>query len=224
MIRNYKEKWENSLPSETDFWRSLFEKTSKHQNFIDGFENRFHNEPKFLFDSEINYPEGSLISVLDVGAGPLSHVGRVSASYRVHVTAIDPLADQYWELWKQSGRVPRIPTIYGLAEQLDKTFCPKAFDFVYCRNALDHMYDPLLSVKKMINISKSMVFICGHKNEGEKEKYSGLHAWNCEPSEGNDLRIWNREVSYSLKEELDGKATIESTDGEWFSCKITPAP
>ena len=212
--------WAEALPSEIAFWKGLFEKNSYEPRFVDLFHERIEKDIPFQFEHFVHQEAGSTIRVLDVGAGPLSHVGTIS-KFNVVVTAIDPLADEYDRLWSDLKKKPRIQTIKGEAEDLDQLFTEKSFDFAYSRNALDHSYDPVLAIGKIISLVKYSIRLVGSVNEGEKGNYEGLHQWNFQPSkEGNDLIVWNKKTSISLKEKFGSLIDINASGDDWFTCNI----
>jgi SAM-dependent methyltransferase len=75
-------------------------------------------------------------AVLDVGCGPMSPA--ISLVHCASVHAVDPLADFYREIqpfgWEFFGSV-------SAAGAEDLPHESESFDFVYCRNALDHVRD-----------------------------------------------------------------------------------
>lgn len=222
MTNEIKKKWEKFLPSEVSYWAGLFQQNSYDPSHIEAFMNRIENEPIFQFEKDLLDPPGTTIKVLDVGAGPLTHIGSLNSKYNIEITAIDPLAMQYLELWNKFGKKPRVKTVYGEAEKISESFKPASFDIAFSRNALDHSYDPITAIKQMVCVSRRFVFIQGHVNEGESANYTGLHSWNFEPTIEDDLIIWNPTAKYSLKEELTGLAKVKAFGAKWFTCRITP--
>lgn len=221
-MNNYKLNWDLELPTELKFWEGLFikDKTSN-QVFVKNFHDRIQNEPRCIFEDYVEAKCKSEFNILDVGAGPLSQLGRITNKpTKFNITAIDPLADKYDMMWKESGITPRIRTIKGLAEEIDQIFEANKFDFAYSRNAIDHSFDPISSIKKMVKVTKRMIILCGHSNTGLQNKYNGLHQWNFECSAEDDLTIWNKEKRFSLKDELKEKVEIKVKGDEWYHCEL----
>ncbi len=114
-----------------------------------------------------------------------------------------PLASEYEKLYNQYHTFPLIRPKEGKGENL-LNLGIGTFDLVYSCNALDHTYDPILSIQNMIDICEvgGKIIFENSINEGEYQKYLGLHKWNFMPVD-DDLVIWNnkyiaRLLSHSL--------------------------
>ena len=66
------------------------------------------------------------------------------------------------------------------------------FDIAHAVNSLDHSADPLIIVENMLQVVRvgGVVLLRHHHNEGEHERYEGLHQWNFDCEEGK-LILWN---------------------------------
>ena len=144
-------------------------------------------------------PDKDEVSILDVGAGPLTIVGKVWPGHEVNIVAVDALADEYDKLLRWHGVEPIIRTRQCEMERLDSLFGLNMFDLVYCRNALDHCYDPVAAIRCMYAVVKPgrCVLLDHETNEGENEKYAGLHQWNIE-TDGNSVLIWSKDYRHYL--------------------------
>ena len=134
-------------------------------------------------------PPRAAVRVLDIGCGPVSHVGTCSDRWRIEVVAIDPLADEYRRLRKEfdltdCGVAPMRCEIETLAQVVGE----RSFDIVYCHNALDHVRDPLSGILQMVRPGGSC-WLVHSSNEGEKQDYRGLHQWNLSPQDDGDLVV-----------------------------------
>ena len=158
----------------------------------------------------IDPPVGSRIDVLDVGAGPLNAVGVVWPGCELRVTAVDPLAAQYNELLERFGIVPPVRTQFGQAEHLLDQFQPESFDVVFSRNALDHCFDPMLGVSNMFALARvgGAVRLEHSLNEGENQRYQGLHQWNFDVEEGRFV-MWNKDEHIYVDKVLPLQAKIK---------------
>jgi ubiquinone/menaquinone biosynthesis C-methylase UbiE len=118
------------------------------------------------------------VEILDVGAGPLTIVGKKWPGREVHITPLDPNVDGYDGLLAKHGIVPPCRTVFGLAEELD--FPEHSFDLVHARNSVDHSKDALQAIREMVRVVKKGCFVClNHKvSEGRLEKYAEYHQWN----------------------------------------------
>ncbi len=113
------------------FYAGYYEWT-KHRALLNPFCVRPSNPNNFQIPGEAM--EGK--SVLDVGCGPTPQ--SVSLVHCAEVHAIDPLIEFYQQL-QTFGWQFYASTSQGRGEHLQ--FEAARFDYVYCRNALDHTQD-----------------------------------------------------------------------------------
>lgn len=160
---------------------------------------------------------------MDVGAGPLTVVGKLWMGHPVSLTAVDPLAAQYDLLLDAFHLDPPVRTVFGEVESLSKTLPTSSFDLVYMRNALDHSYDPLSGIWEMLRVVRpgGKVILEHFVNEAEAENYVGFHQWNlCE--ETGRFIIWNRLARYCVDTVVFTQASIAtSTTGKWLTNVLT---
>lgn len=137
------------------------------------------------------------IRILDVGAGPLTVLGKKHPSKRLAITAVDVLAKRYDELLDRYGIQPVVRTQYAEAEKLTEWFPQNSFDLVNARNCLDHTADPIEAIRQILLITKKdrFAFLDHVENEGEKQRYRGLHQWNFTVMDGNFIIEGAREVT-----------------------------
>ena len=161
--------------------------------------------------------------MLDVGSGPATVLGGVLNGKPIDITAVDPLANQYMELYGTHAITPLVKPIFGEGENLSQVVNGK-FDFVYSRNALDHSYDPMKAIQGMIDVcaDDGVVFFENVVNEGYNENYKGLHQWNFMHASG-DLVIWKHDGSAWLAgRELRGFKSLNAfvISDDWVAVKI----
>ena len=224
---------QDGMRKEATFWRSLVDGTHPNKAHIDLFHQRASDRARrfqpHLANLAGHLAPGSVVRVLDVGSGPLSHVGTVSEQWRIDLVAVDPLADEYRALFEEFGLAwdvgaPR----RGEAETLADAFPEDSFDLVYCRNALDHARDPLLGIRQMVRVCKAggAVFLAHASNEGTKQCYRGLHQWDLCPRDDGDLVICapGGRSPASLRVVLRGVATVQAAQAgkEWHTAVIRP--
>ena len=125
-------------------------------------------------------PEGSVVRILDVGAGPLTSVGKRWDGREVIVDAIDPLADEYRALLERHGKVAPVPTARCEGENVALHFEADTFDIVYARNSLDHAEDPIACIGAMLTVVKpGCPVVLEHSvREAIRQNHAGLHAWD----------------------------------------------
>lgn len=132
------------------------------------------------------------LQILEIGAGPLSLIGKKWEGKNIYITPTDYLANEYNEILRKAKITPIVSTIFADAENLLKQFKKKPFDYVSCNNCLDHMDNPLKAIQEMLSVVDNGCYISiqHRKNEGEQENYEGLHQWNITEEKGNML-IWS---------------------------------
>jgi SAM-dependent methyltransferase len=202
--------WAKGVDDEVSHWRNylLFVKNDA--------KERFRLDPRLPIAAEmvehINTAQDHL-AILDVGAGPLTGVGKALPGCTISVTAIDPLAPAYDRALEELDIIPPVRTLYGEAERLTEQFIRDQFDFILCANALDHCYNPLRAIEQMLAVLKRhcTIMLRHFSNEAEKEGYSGFHQWNLWSYKGNFI-IWNREEFYLINDLLEGQATISISE------------
>lgn len=194
-------RWQMSLRTEVRFWDGFI----KHKGYA-----AYAKEYQFMVqaDAELRaeikallpYREG--LSIIDVGAGPMTMMGKRYEGRQVDITAVDPLADAYDQILERYDVVPAIRTRKCAAEELETKFGEGVFDLAYARNSIDHTYNPEAAVLEMLRIVKpgSYVLLEHIQNEAIKENWEGLHQWNFSMV-GGDFIISSRmeRVNFSEK-------------------------
>ena len=144
--------------------------------------------------------------MLDVGAGPLTILGKRWGQRRVEITAVDPLADRYAELFERFAVQPPVTPVLGQAERLSDVFAADSFDLAFARNCLDHGYAPLDSIRQMLRVVKrgGVVLLHHATDEGEFMNYAGPHQWNFRVEDG-------RFVIWQPGRRIDAHALLEAT-------------
>jgi SAM-dependent methyltransferase len=157
------------------------------------------------------------ISILDVGAGPLTRLGYRFPGKTLEVVAVDPLAGEYDRLLREAGLVPPVRTIAVAGEELLEHFGSRRFDIAYATNALDHSADPLAIIENMVTLVRpgGAVLLRHKRNEGQSAGYGGLHQWNFDVV-GDRLVVWNDASRVDLGTALGARvaATAWISDGE----------
>lgn len=226
--------WIRGLSDEIGYWRGYLQ--SRGGDYADDFAFRLRGDT-WVRDRDPVLAEtlDSLgvaePNLLDVGAGPLTNLGKQLSTGRLTIHPCDPLADVYGWLLDEAGVRAPVKTVFADAENLAMYFPHDGFDAVHCANALDHSYDPLAGILEMLKVVKSSGFIhLGHfENEAEHEQYGGLHQWNITERDG-DLVFWNRHAELSLRG-IGGAAVEVATRGipldsgrRWILAQIRKRP
>ena len=139
------------------------------------------------------------ICLLDIGCGVISKVGNFVEDKTIEKTLFDPLANEYSLLQNKFQLPPQSKMIAGYAENLEKHFPENYFDVIYARNCIDHCYNPIKALGKMVKVLQSggLIFMQHFVNEGERAGYFGLHQWNFNLKE-SDFTITNRSCSINI--------------------------
>jgi SAM-dependent methyltransferase len=207
--------WKTQLKSEITFWEKWF--ATKGDAWQEDFLNR--QDPDFELQENvrrwIDAPEGSLVEILDVGAGPLTVLGKRWDGRRVQITAVDALADRYDQILRSSAMTPLVRTQLCHSEKLLERFEPDRFDLVHALNTLDHHYNPLRALGQMFSVVKPgrCIYFKHETEEAERAGHSGLHQWNFSLDDGQVL-LWNEHRRVNLAEEFAAWATLEYAEFE----------
>lgn len=179
---------------EIAFWDHVLE--TRGSNWKGDFDYRMDpgsQVASFMLDKLPKRPQ-----VLDVGAGPLTGIGKWCGDERLYITAVDPLAAEYDRLLEKHNIKPIVRTRVGYGEGLYEQFGPCMFDLVHAQNSVDHSHYPMRVILEMLSVTKpgGWVTLLHHRNEGEKQGYVGMHGWNFDVS-GDDLVLWNKQQFYN---------------------------
>jgi SAM-dependent methyltransferase len=219
MLTSLKQMWERGQDVERAYWGNFLTTMLPQEPHGDHFDERVGGSLKFQYHSLIEHVPSSPVKVIDVGAGPVTHVGTSHPSKKIEITAIDPLADFYGELLSEFDVTRAIPTISGNAESLEQLFAPNTFDFAFSRNAIDHCSDPLTAISQVFAVLKPGCHccLCGNSNESEKQNYQGSHLWNFEVREDRPM-LWRPGITIDLAVAFADEATVtKATGGDWYT-------
>jgi SAM-dependent methyltransferase len=176
------QEWNQGLRDELQAWEGMLENNGRNW-FASEYEARLNPNAELQDEYKrlITAPSGGPpVRLLDVGAGPLTSLGKKWEGRTLHLFPIDPLADEYNALLARLGLRPPVPTQPGRGEELLKLFEKNSFDLALASNSLDHSYDPLLVIRHMLTLVKpaGYVYLVHFTNEAVAAGYSGLHQWN----------------------------------------------
>jgi len=214
-----KSEWSTEIETELDFWEKWI--ATKGGKWPDDYSFRIQ------FDSVINeqlsnyiktfFPPGD-IDILDVGAGPLSCLGKTLNNYVINITAVDALANYYREL--RFGFKPPVITEYCDSENLNEKFGDNRFHISHARNTLDHSYDPLKAIDQMIRVTKIGGLIITHHeaNEALRANWNGFHKWNFYIGK-NGFTLSSKHNIFNINELIKQKVKIvyqSEPNSEWI--------
>jgi hypothetical protein len=207
--------WSVGIKHEVDFWsgwvkgKGLIWESDWAQRLNP--ESLVEENDIFLADV-LDSLETQFPKVLDVGAGPISTVGKYTKSgKKINLKACDPLGPAYEEMLNSAGVKPLTMVEFGIAESLSNFYIEEKFDVVYSINALDHGIDPIRALENMLYLTSDEGFVViGHyRNEAIFEKGSGFHKWNFDTEKG-DLIIHNHGNMINVNEYFGNLITIET--------------
>lgn len=151
--------------------------------------------------------------ILDVGAGPISKVGKIYDGNKVELVAIDPVAVRYAKILNNLNLKPIVSTQPGYGEKLTKQFLLNSFDLIHARNCIDHTKNPILVITEALAVLKpgGYFYLNHYINEGEAADYYGLHQWNFF-EENNMFYVSNRKnkTKICIDSTLKSVAIVES--------------
>jgi SAM-dependent methyltransferase len=194
-----------ALAAEVAFWDSWFDRSDA--NLDERLDSALTD--RLVVECLTRIPHDD-VSIIDVGAGPLTTLGTAGAGKRISLTAVDPLADQYARILYERSITPPVKTEQCSGEELLVRFDPESFDVAFAENALDHSLDPLAIIKNMVSLVKAGGFVVlrHNSNQAERVDYATLHQWNFEEQEGRCI-IWREGVHRDLGSTLSETATVE---------------
>jgi SAM-dependent methyltransferase len=221
--------WERELGSELSFWKSYT--NSGGLKWPDEYAERLNPAAplrEHLIADRLTDISSATVSILDVGAGPMTTLGKTHANKTLAITAVDPLAADYDRLLEEGALTPPVRTLPCRGEDLIELFMLESFDVAYARNSLVHGDDPLLIIRNMVRLVRpgGLVVLRHYRTEGEIELYSGLHQWNFEIQDG-DFLVWSRwarhNVTRILRREVELECWYEggSDHADWVVCVMT---
>jgi len=153
------------------------------------------------------------IRILDLGAGPISKVGKICKGRKIELIPLDPLADKYCKLLKDNDIQPPVYPIVGYGDKLSKMFSKNTFDLIHMRNSLDHTKNPMVIIFEMLKVLKlnHYIYLNHYINEGENTNYYGLHLWNF-LIKNKDFVIQNKnkKISYNVTQKLKKIAIVNT--------------
>ena len=168
------------LRNEVRFWRRWL--ATEGLEWQDDYRHRF--DPRLPIQEHlarlIDRIDGDKVEILDVGAGPVTVLGKTHKTKQLAITATDILAPEYNQLLDDFGLDPPVRTQFAASETLREQIGERQFDIVHAQNTLDHCADPFAAIEEMLALTNPgrFVVLLHEENEGEKERYYALHKWN----------------------------------------------
>jgi len=207
--------WKIGIKKETQFWDDWFRTkgatkgTAKEATGPARYRDRLNPDFPLQARPEALLPVGD-VHILDVGAGPLTYLGKKAVGRSLTITAIDALAHEYDKILNKYSIQPLVRTQKLDAENLTARYGPNTFDLCFARNCLDHTYDPERAILQMIQVVKKgrYVLLEHYPNEAENQHYSGLHQWNFDVSPDGDFLIYSKSTVTNFSKKYGDLAVI----------------
>lgn len=206
--------WRNRRSDEVDFWAGWLTGGPGTEQWASDREERFDPSTEIrdpVVRAELEANPDDEVSILDVGAGPVTWLGFRYPGKTLTIVAVDPLADEYDRLLADAELDPPVRTIGVSGEALLEHFGSRRFDIAYASNALDHSADPLAIISNMVALVREggVVLLRHKRNEGQQALYGGLHQWNFDARDDR-LVLWNEAVEIDVGEALERRATASA--------------
>jgi SAM-dependent methyltransferase len=212
--------WRTRKSSEVDFWGDWLVGAPGTEEWASDRESRLAPDTQIrdpLVRAELERIPAEEVSILDVGAGPVTSLGFRYPGKTLTIVPVDPLADEYERLLREAELDPPIRTIRVAGEALVEHFGSRRFDIAYAVNSLDHSADPFTIISNMVAVVRTggTVLLRHKRNEGESARYGGLHQWNFDALDDR-LVLWNNAVEVDVGSALEGRAltTAWISEGE----------
>jgi SAM-dependent methyltransferase len=154
---------------------------------------------------------GGNVSILDVGAGPMTFLPKHWVTRTMRITAVDPLAAEYAKLLAEAHLTPPVPTVDGRAEQLDEKFQESEFDAVFCRNAFEQFADPFLGLRQMLRVVKPGRWVLVLQEGTRTESQQRRGPWVLREEDDELLMSTSNGESIDLRDELGDAADVRVT-------------
>lgn len=201
-------RWRRELSAEAGFWSEYFA--------VGGGDWESDLRYRLDADSELREsllldlvegPPASEVEILDVGAGPLTAIGKRHNGTPLRVTAVDPLGDEYNVILRRNGVVAPVSTLQCRGEDITERLGTDRFDIAYARNCLDHAADPMRIVHQMLLAVRpgGHVALRHYRNEARHWRYHGLHQWNFDVCDG-ELTVQRPRERHNITRAVEAQA------------------
>lgn len=200
--------WEVGVRSQVDFWDSYL--ATGGLRWADTYKSKSDDDRSLQTQIASLLPPRTEVQILDVGAGPLTFLGKKAEGKRIRITAVDPLGDEFDRLLDKYGIEPLVRTQKLAAEELSDAFPANTFDLVVARNSIDHAYDPERAILQMIHVVKPghYVYLEHTENEARRQRYAGFHQWNFFMDPEGDFMINSRSTTVDITRKYADLCTI----------------
>jgi SAM-dependent methyltransferase len=222
--------WRTRTSSEVDFWAGWLVGAPGTEQWASDRESRLDPDTEIrdpVVRAELERNPAEEVSILDVGAGPVTWLGYRYPGKTLTIVPVDPLADEYDRLLREAKLDPPIRTVRVAGEALVEHFGSRRFDIAYATNALDHSADPFTIISNMVAVVRAggVVLLRHKRNEGDSARYGGLHQWNFDVVD-DALIVWNEVAQVNVGSDLEGRAETKAwiSEGEVVARLVVSEP
>lgn len=176
--------WRAGLSTELGFWREWL--ATGGGEWPEDFAARMDPDTPLQEHVARWAPQRPVVRILDVGAGPLTALGKRLYDVDVQLDAVDPLAPEYDAVLAELNITPPLRTVLLEGEHLTGVLGRGKYDITHAQNALDHMRDPVFALGQMVAVTAvgGYVVLNHVRNEAERNGDDGLHHWNISTADG----------------------------------------
>jgi predicted O-linked N-acetylglucosamine transferase (SPINDLY family)/glycosyltransferase involved in cell wall biosynthesis/GT2 family glycosyltransferase/SAM-dependent methyltransferase len=207
-----KDRWQHHITDEVAYWDGYI-KTRGRPKYAEEFATRLQPDTPLqeTITKTVTAAPGALVRILDVGAGPLTWLGKRWEGRTVELVPVDPLANHYHDILQRHGVQPPVATRCADAEALTNHFPLNHFEVVHARNSIDHSYDAPYAIEQMLAVTKPGGWvILGHGiRESTAQQGQGLHQWDFFSADGDFVIESRQHLSVNLTHRFAGVATVQ---------------
>lgn len=204
--------WIQNFMSEVEFW--AFEEANPKAADHGHYEMRMKNQDFLGINKkwgELAKTLGHQSVVMDIGCGLAPYFGtRLPNGEHIKLIGVDPLAPFYNRINSKYSDIPHRKYQFGLFEFIANFYPENYSDVIIISNALDHCIDPYKSLIECLYILKTGGKLCleHRRSEACYAAYDGLHKWNIDYNNQNELIFWNQENAVNVTKKLHGIADV----------------
>lgn len=215
-------RWIRGLEMEAEFWRGKLSLKEEENVSLERLKRWLATGEvpwtlpgddlcQYLAEARERHGGLGLPRILNTGSGPLAPqpLRCGPRSGEVKVVAADGLARFYLKVLDDNGMEPPFLPVQCPVEELHTCFPPAHFDVVHIRNALDHSFDPVLGIERMLHVARpgGWVLLRHARNEGVAGQFrNGLHQWafDVEMPSGEEphFLVWNPDLRLDVTRHL----------------------
>jgi 2-polyprenyl-3-methyl-5-hydroxy-6-metoxy-1,4-benzoquinol methylase len=205
---NTKERWSKRTGHESSYWSDALKAPGAREQYADRLDPHAEVRTPVLRQA-IDEIKAAEVTILDVGAGPLTSVGKTYPGKKLKIVPTDALADDYDRSLREADIEPPVRTIACRGEEVAERFGEGSFDVSFMANALEHTADPLLVLDNLVKVLKpdGRVALNHMRNEGERNGYFGIHLWNIDERDGRFV-VWNQSETHDVNEWLGERCEV----------------